>query len=116
MDTKLQYLNVSIQESIDSNNLLPILTSHRIKTANLFVKTLLLLYTGGGLLLQASNQNIVKSRKGMLRCLVFFNNDELLGAVGDNGQTELSVCTQLKTGCFLYGSDMIDIHSTINNL
>jgi hypothetical protein len=115
MDTKLKNLKASFQRSIDSNNLLPILTPHKIRTVNLLLKPLLLLYTGGGSLLQASNQNIVKSRKGMLRCLEFFNKDELLDAVGDNGHIELNVTTQLNTVCFLYGSDIIDIHSTTGN-
>ncbi|MHC4266319.1 MAG: GLUG motif-containing protein [Planctomycetota bacterium] len=71
--------------------------------------SLLLHHTGSGFLLQASNQIIVKSRKGTLRCLVSFNRDDLLDAIDDNGQIVLNVLAQLKTGQYIYGTDTINI-------
>ncbi|MHC4131974.1 MAG: GLUG motif-containing protein [Planctomycetota bacterium] len=80
-----------------------------IEAEDMLNEPLLLLYTGGGSLLQASNQIIVKSRKGTLRCLASFNRDEFLDAISDNGQIELNVVATLKTGQYIYATDSIKI-------
>ena len=109
MDTKLQNLKMSFRKAVDPSNILSILAPRKIKTTNLLIKTLLLSFTGSGSLLQASNQNIVKSRKGMLRCLALFNRRKLLDAIPDNGQIQLNVVATLNIGQYLYATDYIKI-------
>ncbi|MHC4131976.1 MAG: hypothetical protein ACYSSP_10080 [Planctomycetota bacterium] len=115
MDTKLQNLKAFFQKAVDPNNILSILTPHKIKTANLLVKTILLFsHTGSGFLLQASNKYIYESRKGMLRCLKFLNTIEVIEAIEKNGRTEISL-SLLTTGQYFCSMESANIRSAPAN-
>ena len=67
----------------------------------------LLFYPGQ---IAAVRQRIIEyNRGGILHTAIvaFFNKDELMGAIADNGRVELQIVGQLKTGQYFYGDDSV---------